>query len=373
VNTATPSPAASPIARTLLRVLAAVRWLCWIWMTAVVAFSGSALIHRVVAWILVAAGGAVAAGATWAVRNQPALLLTRRWIIGEAAFALLLSVADGWVFHAGHVFVTSQDLGTEWALVVVMSTGLLAGPWIAAALGALFGPARLASALLNHFDHFDNRHLVAALATTIFYGAAGAISGWLLTLMRAAEAEISHRRARDEVARVMHDTVLQTLALVERRSAATDPELAATARRADRELRAYLFDDDAPVDGLRAAIRREVQRVGERFDRTITVNVLDEEGWHDGPLFDAVARAIGEAAANAAEHADASSIVVFAETRDKGSVFASVTDDGHGFDTAAINEGQGLRQSIIARMEAVGGHGAVRSDASGTEVTLWTN
>lgn len=359
--------------RTLLRVLAAVRWLCWVWMTAVVAFAGDALIHPIAAWLLVTVGGVTAAAATWAVRNRPALLLTHRWIIGEAVFALVLSVADGWVFRSGHVFVTSQDLGTEWALVVVMSTGLLAGPWIAAALGALFGPARLASALLNHFDHFDKRHLVAALATTIFYGAAGAISGWLLTLLRAAEAEISHRRARDEVARVMHDTVLQTLALVERRSADTDPDLAATARRADRELRSYLFGGDAPTGSLREAVHREVRRVSERFDRTITVNVIDDEDWLDGPLFDAVARAVGEATANAAEHAEATSIVVFAETRGKGSVFASVSDDGLGFDPAAAGDGHGLQQSIIARMEAVGGQAAVRSTDQGTEVTLWTN
>lgn len=364
--------AGSAMSRTLLRVLAAVRWLCWVWMAAVVTFSGDALIEPVAAWLLVGISLAVAATATWAVRALPSLLLTRRWLIGEALLALTLSVADGWVFREGHVFVTSQDLGTEWGLVVVMSTALLAGPWVAAALGALFGPARLAAALLNHFDEFDRRHFVAALATTIFYGAAGAISGWLLLLLRRAEAEISHRRARDEVARVMHDTVLQTLALVERRASEIDPELAATARRADRELRSYLFDGSAPAGSLRQAINDAIQPVVARFDRTPLVNVVDDEEWVDAVRFEAVARAVAEATANALEHSTAGRVVVYAETRERGSIFASVSDDGRGFDVSAPRTRHGIDESIIARMEAIGGGAAIRSGTDGTEVTLWT-
>ena len=360
------------MSRTLLRVLAAVRWLCWTWMAAVVAFSGDALVQPVGATALVGVCLAVAITATWAVRHRPALLLSRRWLIAEAILALSLSVADGWVFREGHVFVTSQDLGTEWALVVVMSTALLAGPRVAAALGALFGPARLASALLNHFDEFDKRHFVAALATTIFYGAAGAISGWLLTLLRNAEAEIAQRRARDEVARVMHDTVLQTLALVERRTATSDPDLAATARHTDRALRGYLFAGSTPAGSLRHAIADALQPVSARFDQAPVVNIVDEEEWVDATRFEAIARAVAEATANALEHAEAQHVVVFAETRERGNIFASVSDDGCGFETTAPRTRHGIDQSIIARMEAVGGGATIRSNAGGTEVTLWT-
>lgn len=361
------------MSRTLLRVLAAVRWLCWVWMAAIVAFSGDALIEPVAAWLLVGVSLAVATTATWAVRTRPSLLLTHRWLAGEALLALTLSVADGWVFREGHVFVTSQDLGTEWALVVVMSTALLAGPWVAAALGALFGPARLASALLNHFDEFDKRHFVAALATTIFYGAAGAVSGWLLLLLRRAEAEISHRRARDEVARVMHDTVLQTLALVERRAADIDPDLAATARRADRELRHYLFTELAPVGSLRQAINDAVQPVIARFDRAPVVNIVDDEDWVDATRFEAISRAIAEATANALEHSGAHRVVVYAETGERGTIFASVRDDGTGFDVSAPRDRHGIDESIVARMQAVGGRATITSGEDGTEVSLWTS
>ena len=125
----------------------------------------------------------------------------------EVTIVLALAIADGWVFEPGHVFTTSQNLATEWPLIVAVSTGIAAGPFIAGAVGFMFGPARLLSAALNDFSQFGRKHLVASLATGLFYAASGALIGWLVTLLRRSEAEISHRRARDEMARVLHDTV----------------------------------------------------------------------------------------------------------------------------------------------------------------------
>ena len=86
--------------------------------------------------------------------------------------------------------------------------------------------------------------------------------------------------------------------------------------------------------------------------------------------------AIGEAVANAIEHARASKIVVFAEATDAGQVFATVRDDGIGFDThnaARRRAGHGISQSIVARMQSIGGHATITSSPdSGTEVSLWT-
>ncbi len=87
---------------------------------------------------------------------------------------------------------------------------------------------------------------------------------------------------------------------------------------------------------------------------------------------DLLARAIGEAVANALEHAHAATIVVFAETDDDGQVFASVRDDGTGFDPAAVT-GHGLTESIGGRLESIGGRAEVHSTpGGGTEVRLWT-
>jgi signal transduction histidine kinase len=169
----------------------------------------------------------VAIVATRLARVDPERLRRPSLIATEVIIVLALAVADGWVFEPGHVFTTSQNLATEWPLIVAVSTGIAAGPLVAGAVGFLFGPARLLSAALNDFSQFGLKHLVASLATGLFYAASGALIGWLVTLLRKSEAEISHRRARDEMSRVLHDSVLQTLALVERRTA-NRIELAAT-------------------------------------------------------------------------------------------------------------------------------------------------
>jgi len=209
------------VVHTLQRVMVVGRWLCWTWMVGVVAFAGHALIHPVVAWTAVVAMLAIAVTATNLARSDPERLRRAAFVVTETVLVLLVAVAVGYVFRPGHVFTTSQDLAVEFPLIVAVTSGIAAGPYVAAAIGFLFGPARLVSAALNDFSHFGRRHLVASLATAFFYSACGALNGWLVLLLRRSEAEISHHRARDEMSRVLHDTVLQTLALVDRRHAAS--------------------------------------------------------------------------------------------------------------------------------------------------------
>jgi signal transduction histidine kinase len=361
---------------TLQRVLVAGRWLCWAWMVGVVAVSGDkdALKRPLVAWIAAGAMLALAITATRLVRIDPDRLRRPSFVISEAAVAIAVAVVDGWVFETGHVFTTSQNLVTEWPLIVAVSTGIAAGPVIAGVVGLTFGPARWISATLNDFSHFSAKHVYASLATALFYGACGALNGWLVTLLRRSEDEISHRRARDEMARVLHDTVLQTLALVDRRTQTSDPELAATARQADRDLRAFLFSDGSSGDdSLSARIHGQVDRVRIGSDVSVVVNVLDDGCKLDGRSQDALARAIGEAVSNAIEHAEPTSIVVFAEAVETDQVFATVRDNGIGFATDNGTSGHGISQSIIARMKAIGGHATIASSPGhGTEVSLWT-
>ena len=359
---------------TLQRVLVVARWLCWAWMVGVVTFGQDALVHPEVAWFAVGTMLAVAIVTTHLARVDPERLRRPSLVATEVAIVLALSIADGWVFEPGHVFTTSQNLATEWPLIVAVSTGIAAGPVVAGMVGFLFGPARLLSAALNDFSQFGRKHLVASLATGLFYAASGALVGWLVMLLRRSEAEISHHRARDEMARVMHDTVLQTLALVERRTSDSDPQLAATARQADRDLRSFLFTESSTgSDSLSAHIHRQVDRVRVGSDVIVIVNVLDDECRVDGPSREAIARAIGEAVANAIEHGHPSKIVVFAEALDAKQVFATVRDDGVGFDLTEVQASHGITHSIVARMEAIGG-GAdiVSTPGAGTEVRLWT-
>ena len=369
-----------PTGLTILKVLGLARWLAWGWMVAVVAFSGDAVRHPVAGWLAVVAGLVLTAAATWLLRTAPARLLDVGFVTVEGVFALALTVLDGWVFEPGHVFVTSQNLASQWPLIAAISIGVACGPVVAGMFGLMVGPARWLAAVLNEFDDFEPRHVVSLLATSLFYAASGAVFGWLALLLRRTEGEIADRRARDEVARVLHDTVLQTLALVERRTAATDPELADAALVADRELRAFLFEGrgatgDDLSSRMRAAVRQACDRVAlaPLSGPRISVNVID-----DGcrlPVGDQelLARAVGAAVSNALEHARASNVVVFAETDVDGQVFASVRDDGVGFDPVAAVDGHGLAESIAARLASIGGRAEVRSTPGrGTEVLLWS-
>ena len=370
-----------PTAITVARALVVARWLTLIWMVGVVVVSSTepdTIRHPLAAWLCVAAVATVAAWTTFAVRTDPNRLFTNGFLVVEASLAVGLSVIDGWVFAPDHVFEVSQSLATQYPLIAVVSIGLARGPLVAGAVGLLIGPAEWAAALLNDFGPWKARHVISLIATSLFYAAAGAVFGWQARLLRRAEGDIADQRARDDVARVLHDTVLQTLALVERRTAGTDPDLARTAREADRELRAFLFgstsrSDDTLEQRVRAAVERARRHHDAAAHVPVTVSVVDTAPQPDEEIQGAVAAAIGEAVANALEHADAHRVVVFVETDDDGDVFASVRDDGRGFPVESTRSGHGLDESIIARMHDVGGRSEVVSAPGvGTEVRLWS-
>ncbi|HUS44185.1 MAG TPA: ATP-binding protein [Ilumatobacteraceae bacterium] len=369
-----------PTAITVARALVAARWLVLLWMVGVVVVSSQrdAIEHPLVTWMCVAAVASVAAWTTWAVRVDPVRLFGTGFLMLEATLAIGLSVIDGWVFEPGHVFEVSQSLATQYPLIAVVSIGLARGPIVAGAFGLLIGPAEWAGAVLNEFDDWSARHAVSLIATSLFYAAAGAVFGWQAQLLRQAEADIADRRARDDVARVLHDTVLQTLALVERRTVDSDPALARTAREADRDLRRFLFGSTTRVDDtLEQRVRAAVERSARHHDAAatvpISVSVVDTAPPPPDAVADAVASAIGEAVANALEHAAPSRVVVFVETDDDGDVFASVRDDGSGFDPSERRTGHGVDESIVARMHSVGGRAdVVSTPGAGTEVRVWS-
>lgn len=226
--------------------------------------------------------------------------------------------------------------------------------------------------------------------TVVFYALGGAAAGYVAGLLRRAESRISAARAREEVARTLHDGVLQTLTVVERRT--TDPVLARMAREQERELREYLFGaraqhHDAANDGrgpattttvgpgggdLGAALRAAAARYEDAFGGRADVVVAEDLPGPSTAHTEALAGAAGEAIMNAGKHGGAGRVTVYVEPTDDGGVFCSVKDDGRGFDPATTTPGQGLARSIRARMEEAGGRVDITSrPGSGTEVCLW--
>jgi signal transduction histidine kinase len=198
---------------------------------------------------------------------------------------------------------------------------------------------------------------------------------WWLGIARDLVAE---RRARiraeeraDMAARV-HDSVLQTLAMIQRR-ADQPQQVIQLARAQERELRAWLFDGRAPGSldemTLAAGVRQIQQEVEAQHGVPVeAITVGDCELDDDLSALLAAAR---EATVNAAKWSGAEVVSVFAEV-EPDSVSVYVRDRGRGFDPAAVpGDRKGVAESIHARMARRGGSAAVRSSpGQGTEVSL---
>ncbi|MGQ0832287.1 MAG: PspC domain-containing protein [Microthrixaceae bacterium] len=214
---------------------------------------------------------------------------------------------------------------------------------------------------------------LAVLATGV--GVVLLLGPWIMRLLRDLAVERRERirsEERSEIAAHLHDSVLQTLAMIQRADA---PGRARTlARRQERELRAWLFDE-RPPDGegspvtLAAALEQMVTEVEDRHDVE-----LDLVAVGDCPMetrLEALVAAVREAASNSARHAGVDDVSVYVEVGPER-VEAYVRDRGRGFDVAAVAPGRvGVRESIVGRMTRHGGKAEVHSTVgNGTEVVL---
>ncbi|QMU96225.1 PspC domain-containing protein [Microbacterium esteraromaticum] len=171
---------------------------------------------------------------------------------------------------------------------------------------------------------------------------------------------------RSEMAAHLHDSVLQTLALIQNRAGASS-EAARLARAQERELRAWLYDGDAPADSDLATDLRDYAGALE-LDYPARIDVVSA-GLSTERASGELAAAAREAMLNAARHAGGE-VSVYIEGAATG-VDVFVRDRGAGFDLDDVpSDRLGVRQSIVGRMRRAGGTATVRSDANGTEVHL---
>ncbi len=213
--------------------------------------------------------------------------------------------------------------------------------------------------------------VVVLAGVTLIFG-----TSWfgLARTLRAERAERIRSQERAEMAAHLHDSVLQTLALIQRH-AADDREVATLARRQERELRDWLAGRPAVQAGtagttLGSALQAMATSV--EADHRVAVELVVVG---DRPLDDrtaALVAAAREAAVNAAAHAGTGRVDVFAEVAADGRAEVFVRDRGQGFDPERVDPARrGVRESIVGRMERHGGSASVRSQpGEGTEVEL---
>src|SRR3954470_15605860 len=209
----------------------------------------------------------------------------------------------------------------------------------------------------------------AALVLAIVLGII--FAPWAIRLVRSLAAEREERirsQARAEMGAPLHDSVLQTLALVQKR--ADDPRaVAALARTQERELRAWLAGREGDHDRLAAALEGGAVGVGRAHGLRVEVVVVADRAL-DG-RGEALVAAAREAMVNAAKFGGGSPVDVYAEASDDAlQVF--VRDRGPGFDPAAVpKDRRGVRESIVGRMARHGGRAAIHSaPGAGTEIEL---
>jgi signal transduction histidine kinase len=244
-----------------------------------------------------------------------------------------------------------------------------------AGAGVLLAAGGIMVLILGHTTTTALRPLGGALlviaAIVVIFGP------WWLTLARDLMSERQARALAEERAQMaahVHDSVLQTLALIQR--SADDPRhVVRLARAQERELRAWLFEGRAPgtisedATTLSQGVGLLQRQVEADHGITVQVVLVGDCALTDG--LRALLDAAREATVNAAKWSGAPQVSLYAEV-EPAAVTLFVRDRGRGFDPAHVpGDRQGIAQSITARMVRHGGAAAIRSaPGEGAEVEL---
>ena len=363
-----------PTRQSLLRGILAYRAVVGVWMTIVfaweiwertgndplgdkpdVAHPAIGLTLLAIAWTLIAFIGVTYARDTASVL-RPAVVFT------EIVVAATLLFLDMWVYGSTH----SQALPTVWPLAIIFTVAVAGGTRVAVVTGIGLGLSRYAGWLL--FEE-GSPWSSARIASTVLFAVAGWVAGYLLNSQASADRSISAYRAREEVARTLHDGVLQTLAVIQRRS--DDTELVSLARTQELELRDYLFGGADVASDLATALRAAARRAEERYPMRVDVICAPDLPRGGEREILAISGAANEALTNAAKHGGAATATVYAEPGEGHTFFVSIKDRGIGFDPESAHRGQGLKRSIEGRLTEAGGRAEISSHPGrGTEVRL---
>jgi signal transduction histidine kinase len=360
------------VRRALLRTVGAYRLLTLIYAGVLIAADHDHYQRPTLGWVLFAVMTIWSVVATLGYER-----LTGR-VVAVVLFADV-GVAVGMVL-AGLAVQTSAriaagvpTLPAAWAAASVMACAVYAGPWGGALAGAAVSAADIGER--------------GALGAHTFNGVvllllAGGVGGYLVRLAVAAEssvAEASHAVAalseRERLAREIHDSTLQVLALIARRGreiGGATSELAEQAAVQEVSLRA-LVSSGPPVSGDATDLRAGLLALSSA---KISVSTPGGAVPLPAPASLALVAAVAEALSNVERHAgaDARAWVLVESASDE--VTVTVRDDGVGIDSGRLDSARadgrlGVAQSIVGRIEAIGGTVTIESrPGQGTEIEI---
>ncbi|GAB2722251.1 ATP-binding protein [Nocardia thraciensis] len=349
------------------------------------ALMGAGIAAYAMLWIFTSSGGDA----------PPPSVSERRQAVGLILLGLALAVSMSWVFSGtaarvvGPIIVVAVGAALVWrefdAEGPRSMLGLPARPsvltWTRILAGATLIVVGLGVVVLGRINLSSLGSALIAVAVTLIGVGLLTVPLWL-RMVRALNAERAARirnEEREEIASHLHDSVLQTLALIQRQ--AGDPqEVLRLARGQERELRKWLFEDTVPAQSsLAAALRTIAGEVEDQYGVKVPPVTVGDVSMDPGETgfglprehFTALLGATREALVNAAKHAGVPTIDLFAEV-EPHQVSVFVRDRGSGFDPADVPaDRQGLAKSIRARIERRGGSVEILSTAGrGTEVRI---
>lgn len=300
------------------------------------------------------------------------------WVIAEFVIVALLILSTHLVASDQWVAANQSWPTTLWATNATISAAILFGP----IAGMLAGVAMMAVyAGLKGSVSFD----FARNATLVIELAVGLAVGMAAQTARRAHAELERAARlsaavseRERLARQVHDSVIQVLALVAKRGreiGGETTELADLAGEQERVLRRLLSTEGIArqPDSSAVDFRAELNsRSGER----VVVSVPGTPVLLDAPVAAELGAAVGNVLDNVRTHAgpDARAYVLLEDLGD--SVTVSIRDDGVGIAPGrlqqAASEGRlGISQSIVGRLNALAGSAQLTTDpGAGTEWEL---
>jgi signal transduction histidine kinase len=286
-------------------------------------------------------------------------------LIGTVGVALLWRQADEvqrerWLDSTGRIDPVRMIFGTgTWQAVARVGAGLVL---ILIAVGVF--------ALRE--GQMGDVYSVMLSAAVGFAGLAIVMGPWIYRLagdLTAERAERVRTQERADMAAHLHDSVLQTLALIQKNSH-DSAFVARLARSQERDLRSWLFEGESTTaDTLASAMRAVAAEVEDAHGVSVDVVCVGDCAFTEQQR--ALVNATREALTNAAKHAGTGKVDLYAEVS-PSAVEVFVRDRGVGFDPDAVPEDRmGVRGSIVDRMRRHGGTAEVRSTAGeGTEVRL---
>jgi signal transduction histidine kinase len=323
--------------------------------------------HRRIDWGMLLALTALGAGLLWIVQSSGLGISSQLfWPVAFACAgaALVWRQADTaqqkrWRAEAGgRAWLAPFIARGGWPALVRVIVGL-------GLVGAAFG------IVIAQQSQIDQLPEVLAMTTLALAGLGIVLAPWLYrsrTALNQARADKVRADARADMAAHLHDSVLQTLALIQRQ--ADDPKaVQQLARRQERELRTWLYGEEPQTETLKVALTEAAAEVEDEW--AVPVEVVMVGDCDTSEPLQALIRATREAMVNAAKHSGADKVDVYAEV-DEERIEIFVRDRGSGFDVAQVaDDRMGVKGSIINRMARHGGTATVRSEpGDGTEVRL---